>query len=75
MNGIQQDIQERAEVIRIDRLSPLGRELAKRYDAGSAATILVLDGAGQVVYRDAGFPDRQKVVAAIDAAIDATQSG
>lgn len=75
MNGIEQDIQERAEVIRINRLSPLGRELAKRYDVGSATTILVLDGTGQVVYRNAVFPDRKKVVAAIDAAIDAAQTG
>ncbi len=68
MNGIEQDLQGQADVVRINKLTSLGRELARRYDVTSATTTLVLDKDGTVIYRHAGLPSRSQVVEAVQSA-------
>ena len=62
MNGIEKKLDGKAEVIRLNLLQPLGKEIAKRFDVTSAATTLLLDADGKVVYRHTGMPDRRKIV-------------
>ena len=62
MNGIENELDGVAEVIRVDLLSELGKQIAKRFSITSAGTTLVLDGSGQEVYRNQGFPNRKQIV-------------
>lgn len=68
MNGIEKELEGTARVIRLDIGSELGRSVAGRYGVASVPTTLVLDGAGEVVHRETGIPDRQEVVARASAA-------
>ena len=67
MNGIEKDLEGRAEVIRLNLLSEVGRKLASRYDVQTVPTVLVLDADSKVAYRDTGTPDRREVGARITA--------
>lgn len=68
VNGIEKDLEGRARVIRLDIGSELGKAAAGRYGVSGVPTTLVLDGAGEVVHRSTGVPDRQEVVARATAA-------
>lgn len=67
MNGIESDLQGKANVVRFNSLAGLGRAVAKRFDVHSVPTTIVLDGAGNVVYRHAGLPDRGAIVGLVTA--------
>ena len=53
----------------MDVTDGVGRELAMRYGARGVPTFVVLDGAGQVLFGQAGMPDRDRIKAAIARAI------
>ena len=56
---------QRAEVVRLNILSEVGRELASRYGGAVVPTIVVFGAGGEVVYRSSGMPDRREVVGRI----------
>lgn len=58
MDGIEDDVSGQATVLRLDLLSDVGREAASLYGVSSVPTTLLFDGAGQVVMRETGLPDR-----------------
>lgn len=62
VNGIEKDLEGKAEVVRLNLLSREGREIARRYEVMGAPTLLVLDARGKVVYGKQGIPDRKAVV-------------
>lgn len=68
VDRLEEELAGRAEVLRIPLISPLGAALADRYAVRGVPTMLVFDGAGQVVYQRAGMPDREAIGAAVDAA-------
>lgn len=68
VNGIEEDLEGIARVLRLDIGSKLGKEAASRFGVSSVPTMLVLDGAGEVVHRESGRPDREEVVARARAA-------
>ena len=47
-------------------MSEVGGELARRYGVRGVPTIVVFDGAGEVVYAEAGIPDRETVVGVVE---------
>ena len=57
MDGLEKDLQGRAEVLRLDLTSGVGREAARAYSIRAVPTTLVFDGGGQVVYRQVGGVD------------------
>jgi thioredoxin-related protein len=67
VNGIEKDLAGKSEVIRLNLLTSVGKELASRFAVTAVPTIVVLDANGEVVYRQAGIPNRKKVVAAASA--------
>ena len=67
VDGIEKDLKGKAEVVRLNLLSKVGREVASRYSVPAVPTILILDAEGEVVYRHTGMPDRREVVAQISA--------
>lgn len=55
-----------ARVLRLDVADPVGRTLAARWGVVGTPTFFVLDGAGQIVYAQAGAPDVSAIRASID---------
>jgi thioredoxin-like negative regulator of GroEL len=62
VDGIEKDLQDRAQVVRVDVWSDVGKLAAQRYGVRSIPTLVVFDGAGQVQDIRAGVPDRKHVV-------------
>ncbi len=69
VDRLERELEGRAEVLRVPLLSPLGTTLARRYGIAGVPTVLVFDGAGQVIYRQGGMPDRQAISAAVDSVL------
>lgn len=68
VNGIEEDLEGTARVIRLDIASDRGKQVAGRYGVEAVPTIVVLDGEGEVVHRESGKPDREEVVSRAAAA-------
>ena len=66
VDRLERDLEGRAEVLRISLISSLGSQLAGRYGVRGVPTMLVFDGAGNVIYAQAGQPDREAIMAAVD---------
>jgi hypothetical protein len=62
VDGIEKDLNGKAEVVRLNMLSKVGRELASRYRVPAVPTLLVLNSDSKVIYRHTGMPDRGEVV-------------
>ncbi len=63
VDGIEKDLEGRAQVVRLDVSSEQGREIALGYDVRSLPTTIVVGGDGDVIDRHAGIPSRKKIVA------------
>ena len=61
MDGLERELEGRARVVRLSILSPTGREVARRYGVMGLPTFLMFDSQGDLIGRDAGFPDRSKI--------------
>ncbi|WP_405089084.1 thioredoxin family protein [Microbispora sp. NBC_01389] len=59
--------------VEIDAESRL--DLVRRFEVRSTPTVLVLDGAGNVVKKASGQPRKADVIAALGAAVDGTSHG
>ncbi len=53
-------------MIRLDILSSVGREAARRYGVRATPTRIVLDGQGQLVYGEVGLPNSSRILAQVD---------
>jgi hypothetical protein len=62
VNGIERQLRGRATVVRLNLLGKLGREIARSYGVAAVPATIVFDGAGGVVYRHEGLPDRRRIV-------------
>jgi len=67
VNGIEKDLRGKAELLRLNILTPVGAEIAERYEVPGVPTLVVLAPGGEVVYRSTGMPDRAEVVARVAA--------
>lgn len=66
MDGIERQLEERAEVLRVNVMSSVGRQLGARYGVRGLPTFVLLDGAGEVVLKEVGMPQREKITAAVE---------
>ena len=66
MDGLEQDLEGRAQVLRLGVMDDVGGELAMRYGVRGVPTLVVLNGAGEVVLKQTGVLDRAAVVAAVE---------
>jgi thioredoxin-related protein len=66
VDGIERELEGRAQVVRLNVMDGVGGHLAARYGARGVPTMVVLDGEGNVVYAKAGSPNRGEVVAAVE---------
>ncbi|MBN1955892.1 MAG: thioredoxin family protein [Anaerolineae bacterium] len=68
VDRLESELDGQVELIRVNVLGGVGATLAARYGVRGVPTMLVLDGAGQVIYARAGMPDREAIRAAVAAA-------
>ena len=66
MDGLEQDLEGQAQVLRLSVTDDVGVALAMRYGVRAVPTLVVLDGTGEVVLNQAGVPDRAEVMAAVE---------
>jgi len=55
VDGLERDLTGQAKVVRLDLLSPVGQQAAHHFGVRGLPTLLVVDGAGQVVLTQAGL--------------------
>jgi thioredoxin-related protein len=65
VDGIERELEGGAQVVRLSVMDNVGGQLALRYGARGVPTIVVLDGAGEVVYVKTGSPNRGEILAAV----------
>jgi thioredoxin-related protein len=66
VDGIERELEGRAQVLRLNVMDGVGGQLAARYGARGVPTLVVLDGEGNVVYVKTGSPNRGEIIAAVD---------
>jgi thioredoxin-related protein len=70
VDGIEKELEGRAQVVRLNAMDGVGGQLALRYGVRGVPTLVVLDGAGEVVYAKTGSPNRGEVLAAVEGVMD-----
>jgi thioredoxin-related protein len=65
VDGLERELEGQAQVLRLSVTDSVGGELAMRYGTRVVPTFVLLDGAGTVVLKQTGMPDRDEIKAAI----------
>lgn len=65
VDGIEQALDGKAPVYRLDLLSTVGRAAASRLGVRMVPALVVVDGSGQVVLKQAGLPTASEVQAKV----------
>jgi len=63
VDGLERELEGQVRVLRLNVIDDVGGELVMRYGVRSVPTFVLLNGAGEVVFRQAGTPDREVIVA------------
>ena len=66
VDGLERELGDRVQVLRLDVLSPVGRAAASAYAVRAAPTFVLFDGGGEVVYYQVGFPGKAVIRQEID---------
>jgi hypothetical protein len=66
VDGIERALEGKAQVVRLNVMDGVGGQLALHYGARGVPTMVVLDGAGEVVYVKTGSPNRGEILAAVE---------
>lgn len=61
VDRLERELEGRARVVRLSAFDAVGREVARRYDVRGVPTFLIFDGKGNLVGREVGLPDRDRV--------------
>jgi thioredoxin-related protein len=65
VDGLEQELDGKAQVLRLSVIDDVGGELAMRYGARGVPTFVLLDGAGEVMFKQTGMPDRDRIKATV----------
>jgi len=66
VDGIERDLEGEAQVLRLSVTNNVGGQLATRYGVRAVPTLVLLDGNGNVVLRQAGSPRREEILTAVE---------
>lgn len=66
MDGIERDLGDSVQVLRLSVVDSVGRELAMRYGVRGVPTLILLDGNGNIVLQQVGSPQREEILTAVD---------
>jgi thioredoxin-related protein len=61
VDGLERELEGQARVVRLSVLGKLGREIAQRHGVMAVPTFLIFDGQGELIERQVGFPDRDRI--------------
>ena len=61
VNGLEQHMAGRLEVIRVDIQTNLGRSMAPDYGVIGTPTFILFDPSGEIILKQVGFIDPEKV--------------
>lgn len=70
MDRLEAQLAGQAVVVRLNMMSAVGSSLAGRYGVRGVPTMVVFDGAGEVIYSRAGLPDGGEITAAVEQALE-----
>ena len=65
MNGIKEDMAGRVDVVHLNLVSAVGREVGNRYGVKIVPTTLLFNGEGELVARVNGMPKKARLIAQI----------
>ncbi len=65
VDGIARELEGEARVVRLDTASRVGQQMAARMAVQAVPTLIVTDGEGRIVLRQAGGIRTEPVVAAV----------
>ena len=63
VDRLERELEGKARVVRLNVFDEVGQEMARRYDVRGVPTFLIFDEQGNLIDRDAGMPDRDKIKA------------
>jgi len=75
VDGLERRLDGRAQVLRLSVTDDVGRQLAIRYAVRRVPTLVLLDGSGAVVLKQAGTPKREQVMLAVEQLLDQEAAG
>lgn len=70
MDGLEKKLAGKAEVIRLDVMSDIGRNAAARYGVRGLPTLVLVDGDGEPVYSQAGIVRPGPVIEQVDTVLE-----
>jgi thioredoxin-related protein len=65
VDRLERELEGKARVVRLSAFDEVGQEMARRYDVRGVPTFLVFDGQGNLIGRDVGMPDHDKIKALV----------
>jgi thioredoxin-related protein len=66
VDGLERELGDRVQVLRLDVLSPVGRAAASAYAVRAVPTFVLFDVRGEMVYYQMGFPGKAVIRQEID---------
>ncbi|MEA3339377.1 MAG: thioredoxin family protein [Chloroflexota bacterium] len=69
VDGLEREMENRMQVLRLNVTDGVGGELAMRYSVRGVPTFVLLDGAGEVMLAQVGRLKRAEIVAAVKSSI------
>lgn len=70
VDGLQEQLNDSVEVVHLNLLSAVGREAARRYGIKIVPATLVFDRQGQLVERQMGIPNAERLVNKIGSSLE-----
>jgi cytochrome c-type biogenesis protein len=67
VDGLEREMEGRAQVLRLNVMDGVGGQLAARYGVRGVPTFVLLDGDGQLVLTQVGMPKREGILTAVEA--------
>jgi cytochrome c-type biogenesis protein len=67
VDGVEEKLTGKAEVIRLDVFSRVGRQAAARYGVRGIPAFVVVDGSGQAAYSQVGLPRSGQLIEQVEA--------
>jgi thioredoxin-related protein len=66
VDGLERELGERVQVLRLNVLSPVGRAAASVYAVRAVPTFVLFDAGGEMVFYQVGFPGKAVIKQEID---------
>jgi thioredoxin-like negative regulator of GroEL len=66
VDGLEREIGDRVQVLRLNVLSPVGRAAASAYAVRAVPTFVLFNADGEMVYYQVGSPDKDAIRQEID---------